>query len=97
MDDFTSENISPEDIPNSTAHTELIIKPLENSNPERKKPARKIKYPKMTFYINETQYPVVKAVGKKIFKWKLTKEIEDDWDICWTDMAVQPETLSRMK
>jgi len=40
------------------------------------------------FYVNDTQYPVVKAVGKKVFKWKLTLEYEDDWDVCWTDMAV---------
>ena len=40
----------------------------------KKKTTRKIKYPKVTFYVNETQYPVVKGVGKKIFKWKLTNE-----------------------
>ena len=40
---------------------------------------------------------MIKAVGKKVFKWKLTMELEDDWDIHWTDNAVNPEVLAKMK
>lgn len=58
---------------------------------------RKIKYPKLVLNVAETQYPVVKAVGKKMFKWRLSHDPEEDWDICWTDMAVQPEVLARMR
>ncbi len=39
----------------------------------------------------DTQYPVIKAVGKKVFKWKLSYDLDDDWDLLWTDNAVQPE------
>lgn len=40
----------------------------------------------------DTQYPVVRFVGKKFFKWKLCYDIENtDCDIIWTDNAVQPE------
>ena len=93
MDDFSSEDVCPEDpIQTSTNDTEMIIKKIEDDQNqkaiEKKKSIRKIKYPKVIFYVNDTQYPVVKAVGKKVFKWKLTLEYEDDWDVCWTDMAV---------
>jgi hypothetical protein len=30
-------------------------------------------------------------VGKKVFKWKLSYDLEDDWDLLWTDNAVQPD------
>lgn len=37
----------------------------------------------------DTRYPVVKYVGKKIMKWKLSYEPEGfDWDLLWTDNAV---------
>lgn len=61
------------------------------------KAKKKIRFPKVIFNVTDTQYPVIKAVGKKVFKWRLTYELEDDWDLCWTDNAVQTETLSRMK
>lgn len=33
-----------------------------------------------------------------MFKWKLQYELEVfNWDICWTDNAVQPETLAKMQ
>ena len=38
------------------------------------------------------RYPVVKFVGKKILKMKLSYEQEGfDWDVMWTDNAVQSE------
>ncbi len=37
----------------------------------------------------DCRYPVVKFVGKKVFKWKLSYDLETmDWDIMWTDNAV---------
>ena len=89
LDDFTSENVYPEDplLTEPNQQSEIMIKNIEQKQNEenssnyqsenrntKKKTTRKIKYPKVTFYINETQYPVVKGVGKKIFKWKLTNE-----------------------
>ncbi|KAL4501611.1 hypothetical protein ABPG72_018662 [Tetrahymena utriculariae] len=48
--------------------------------------------------VADTQYPVVKFVGKKIFKWKLCYDAENtDCDITWTDNAVQPEQLGKMQ
>lgn len=44
----------------------------------------------------ETKYPVIKYVGKKLFKWRLTYDPESEWDVCWTDGAVAPETLAKM-
>lgn len=42
--------------------------------------------------IIDTKYPVVKFVGKKIFKWALQYDNESlNWDMYWTDQAVPPE------
>lgn len=40
---------------------------------------------------------MVRYVGKKIFGWKLTTDPEADWDLYWTDAAVQIDQLGRMK
>lgn len=48
----------------------------------------------------DTQYPVVKFVGKMLYKFKLqyVPYLESTtWDLCWTDNAVQPETLAKMQ
>lgn len=41
---------------------------------------------------SDTQYPVVKFVGKKLMKWQLDYSAIDSYsfDICWTDNAVKP-------
>lgn len=48
--------------------------------------------------VSDTQYAVVKFVGKKIFRWKLQYDPEGtNWDMFWTDCAVSPETLGKMQ
>ncbi|CAD8177128.1 unnamed protein product [Paramecium octaurelia] len=48
--------------------------------------------------VSDTQYDVVKFVGKKLFKWILQYEPDaTNWDMFWTDAAVQPETLGKMQ
>lgn len=43
----------------------------------------------LSMNVYDTRYPVVKYVGKKLLKWKLSYEAEGlDWDIMWTDNAV---------
>ncbi len=45
----------------------------------------------------DCQYPVVSRVAKG-FGWKLQSNSEaQDWDVFWTDNAVQAETLCRME
>ncbi len=40
---------------------------------------------------------VVRNVGKKLLGWKLQYHAEDrDWDVFWTDCAVEADFLSRM-
>lgn len=47
--------------------------------------------------ILDCQYSVVRKVAKH-FGWKRQKEAETlNWDVCWTDNAVQPETLAKME
>ena len=48
--------------------------------------------------VSDTQYPVVRQVSKKVFHWRLSFDLEDtDFDLWWTDNAVQPEKLAKMK
>ena len=48
--------------------------------------------------VSNTKYEIVRHVAKKMFHWKLSYDEEsDDWDVFWTDGAVQPEKLSKMK
>ena len=52
IDDFSSENISPEDIPSKDDSTQIQIKPiLQPHQPPKKKTKNP---PKVVFYINET-------------------------------------------
>ena len=39
----------------------------------------------------------MKYVPQKLFKWKLTNDPDDDWDLLWTDSAVTIDMLSKMK
>jgi len=80
-------------------HSESKAKKNSKSKkPVPVKKAKKVKKPKIVMNVSDTQYDVVKYVGKKIFGWKLSYETETfDWDIMWTDNAVQPETLAKMQ
>lgn len=55
-------------------------------------------YPHLQINLSDTQYPVVRWVARKHFHWRLSTDPEDcDFDVWWTDSAVQPEKLARMK
>ncbi|OMJ80754.1 hypothetical protein SteCoe_18912 [Stentor coeruleus] len=48
--------------------------------------------------VSSTKYEVVRHAAKKILGWKLSYEEEnEEWDVFWTDSAVQPEKLAKMK
>ena len=65
---------------------------VQSSTKQRKTQARKI-----IVNVALTKYAVVKKTVKH-FKWKLNKKEDDDnWDVFWTDAAVQPEKLAKMK
>ena len=53
---------------------------------------------KIVLNVSDTKYAVVKYVGKKMFGWKLSYKHEDmEWDVMWTDNAVDPERLTKMR
>ena len=63
-----------------------------------KKTSKPRKYARIVINVSDTQYPVVRWVAKKYFHWRLTYDPEDpDFDLWWTDSAVQPEKLARMR
>jgi len=47
--------------------------------------------------VMNTQYNVVRKVAKKVFHFKLSYAISNDWDIFWADYGITPEMLSKMK
>jgi len=78
--------------------TQAESKGKKNSKSKKPVKKKKIVRPKIVMNVSDTQYEVVKYVGKKLFGWKLSYETETfDWDIMWTDNAVQPETLAKMQ
>jgi tubulin polyglutamylase TTLL6/13 len=67
-----------------------------SSEEELEGPVRK--QDRIVVNVGDTQYPVVKEVCKRDFHWKLQHDKEAlNWDLCWTDNAVQAETLGRMQ
>jgi tubulin polyglutamylase TTLL6/13 len=53
---------------------------------------------KMVMNIGDTRYPVMKYVAKKLLGWKVCKDIENkNFDLFWTDGAVQAEELSKLQ
>ena len=59
-----------------------------------KKPKKKAQ---QTANLSDTRYDVVKYVFKKQMGWKTEKDPENkNWDVWWTDSAVQPEHLAKM-
>ena len=45
----------------------------------------------------DTEYEVIKQITREELCWKLTESEEDDWDLLWTDNAVQTEKLTKMR
>jgi len=100
--DSSSES-SNEDIEDSSSE-DSDDEPRGNSKNTKKKKkivnkkARKPAKTRIIMNVSDTQYDVVRYVGKKIFNWKLSYNGDStDWDMFWTDNAVQPETLARMQ
>lgn len=64
-----------------------------------------MKQQKLVMNVSQTRYPVVRYVGKKLFQMRLShvgashenEDPKNEWDILWTDSAVQCERLYRMK
>lgn len=53
---------------------------------------------RLTVNISETQYPVVRQVLKRSKGWRVSTDPENPkFDLWWTDGAVEPEKLARMK
>lgn len=47
--------------------------------------------------VSDTKYAVIRYVGRKVFGWKLSHKDDMDWDVMWSDNAVEPDRLTRMK
>jgi len=83
----------------SESEEEALKKPRKKKITQPKKLHMNVSGIKSSLF-KDTQYPVVKFVGKMLYKFKLqyTPYLENNnWDFCWTDNAVQPETLSKMQ
>jgi len=83
----------------NTTHVTGIHNKILNSNEGTiiEKAEKKKKSAKLIMCVLNTKYTVVKHVGKKTFKFKLTKDEDTEWDLCWQDGSVTPEQLGKMK
>ena len=53
---------------------------------------------RLTVNISETQYPVVRHVLKRARGWRISTDPESlNYDLWWTDGAVEPDKLARMR
>lgn len=72
---------------------------MNEESKEIVKKKKKYKYKnigRLLINVNHCHYPVVRAVAKA-FNIKLTYSDDDDWDILWSDGAIQCDRLYRMK
>ncbi|CAD8173941.1 unnamed protein product [Paramecium pentaurelia] len=77
---------------------EPIFKGYYKDNNDEEKNDKLKRKATLIMNVSDTKYDVVKFVGKKIFKWGLQYEMNgNQWDIFWTDAAVQSETLGKMQ
>jgi len=52
----------------------------------------------LTINVSDSQYSLIRLVARKTFAWKVCEDREDtESDLFWTDSAVAPEKLARMK
>jgi len=98
-DSIFYEREVPEKKVTSTQETEAPKSALQSPNPKKTNKQRDVrkKVPKLMMCVANTKYEVVKYVGRKLFKFQLTKDEEVDWDLCWQDNSVKPLQLARMK
>ena len=45
----------------------------------------------------DTQYPIIKEICKNEFNWRISMDYDEEWDVLWTDNAITPDMLSKMK
>ena len=59
---------------------------------------KKQKKRKIICNVAYTKYEIVKHLAEKVFFWSLSiAEDDEEWDLLWTDNAVPPDRLARMK
>lgn len=62
---------------------DTIVGDLEATNGTAKKKKRRTHKKRLIMSVAQTKYYVVRYVGKKVYKMKLTRSDEEDWDVCW--------------
>ena len=69
---------------------------METKETDKENKKRPLKN-RLIINLSQTKYEVIKDVGKKL-KMKASQEKESaEFDLFWTDMAVQPDQLARLK
>lgn len=80
---------------NDLQNIEQVEEAEGESNTHRKIKTKKKK--KIAFYVKDARYDVVKRVGKREFEWRNTYKDEEECNIIWSDIGLQPERLQNMK
>ena len=69
----------------------------EGEDKPKKKKRKGIMNKKVLFYVKDARYEVMKRIGKKEMGWKNTYKDEENCNIIWSDIGLQPERLQNMK
>jgi len=93
---MTPSTPADDQMPSSSDQTALEVTSSDMKKADSKNTKKKGKG-KVVFNISDTRYEVVRHVARKMLNYKLTSEPEVEWDVFWTDNAVQPEILARMQ
>ena len=51
----------------------------------------------ITVDVTQTEYPIVVQVMRDTLGYKLNNSQNNDWDLCWIDLGINPEIVSKMK
>lgn len=98
--DSNDEGDSEYDSEEEYSESEESPSPKRKKSSKKKKNAKKIVSlppPKLMMHVGNTQYDVVRYVGKKKYNMRLTHLDEEDWDLQWIDTNMTPDKLSKMK
>jgi hypothetical protein len=90
--------VQPEKRDISKAVNDEKLNEGEDEAKEKKKRKKKSIFNKrVVIYVKDARYEVIKRIGKKEFNWRNTYKDEEDCNLIWSDIGLQPERLQNMK
>lgn len=64
---------------------------------KKKRKKKSIFNKRVAFYVKDARYEVIKRIAKNDFEWRNTYKDEEECNIIWSDIGLQPDRLQNMK